>query len=197
MIQPSVWWDDKGGCDTHGNTMLHEAHSPPAAHTGSLWRTDPGNSTEPTKCSSASRTPWLHCGPGVRAAERQAEKSRVTYRTVHIYNRRGHLNLSRDLLSHPIRAWRKSWGGAVAGQWELGYTAGQPICWGKGQPRWMLTRRLNSKMTQPTACWNLLQSKVRPLYKAGVVNGRRPENGGQLGKNQTVCGALFEDKALD
>lgn len=111
MIQPSVWWDDKGGCDTHGNTMLHEAHSPPAAHTGSLWRTDPGNSTEPTKCSSASHTPWLHCGPGVRATERQAEKSLVTYRMVHIYNRCGHLNLSRDLLSHPIRAWRKSWGG--------------------------------------------------------------------------------------
>lgn len=88
-------------------------------------------------------------------------------------------------------------GAVVAGQWELGYTAGQPICWGKGQPRWMLTRRLNSKMTQSTACRNLLQSKVRPLYEAGVVNGRRPENGDQLGTFQTVRGALFEeDKAL-
>lgn len=173
--------------------MLHEAQSLPAAHTGSLWRADLGNSTEPTKCSSASRTPWSHCGPRVRVSEWRAKKSRVTLWTVHVYNCRGHRNLSRDLLSHPIRAWRKSSGAAVAGQWELGYTAGQPICWDKGQPRWMLTRRLNSKMTQSTACWNLLQSKVRPLYKARVASGGRPEIGEQLGKfNKTVCCTLFE-----
>lgn len=44
MIQPSVWWDDKGGCDTHGHTMLPEAQSPPAAHTGSPRGTNPGKS---------------------------------------------------------------------------------------------------------------------------------------------------------
>lgn len=52
-MQPSVWWDDKGGCDTHGHTMLPEAQSPPAAHTGSQWGTNPGNSTEPAKCLSS------------------------------------------------------------------------------------------------------------------------------------------------
>lgn len=177
--------------------MLHQAHSLPAAHTGSLWRTDLGNSTEPTKCSSASRTPWFALRAQSQsdwAAGRESEGD---------FTERSTSTTAVAVVVFPEIFWviqsglGASLGGAVvAGQWELGCAAGQPICWDKGQPRWMLTRRLNSKMTQSTACWNLLQSKVRPLHKACVVNGRRRENGEQLGTFQTVRGTLFEeDKA--
>ena len=54
MIQPSVWWNDKGGCDTHGHTMLPETQSLPVAHTGFLSGTNPSQAN--------ARPAMTHCG---------------------------------------------------------------------------------------------------------------------------------------
>ncbi len=116
MIQPSVWWDDKGGCDTHGHTMLPEAQSPPAAHTRSLWGTNPGNSNEPAKCLSSIDTPWVYCGPSLQGPNgSQGKRGRFTT-IVHIYT---HLNHPDE--SFPEIFW--------VIQSKLGSRQGGRSCW--------------------------------------------------------------------